>query len=94
MQLTLKEILLYINTRVKMNLYRNIQMSEINSKIKQNKKKELILQITIDIYIFNEKYKYQFEEIINKNKDSIEKYLNNLIIDFDNKLFNNILIKV
>lgn len=87
MQLTLKEILLYINTRVKMNLYRNIQMSEINSKIKQNKKKELILQTNIDIYIFNKKYQYRFEEIINKNKDSIENYLNNLIIDFDNKLF-------
>lgn len=84
MSLTLKEILLYINQRIKMNLQQNIQLLEIFSNIKE-KNNEYKLYCNIKFKYCNKNYVFRYENIIEQNKDSIEKFLINYLNIFDTK---------
>jgi hypothetical protein len=84
MSLTLKEILLYNNQRIKMLLQNNIQLLEILSNIKQ-KDKEYKLYSLIKFQYNKKKYSFNFVHIIEKNKDSLEIYLDKFINKFDSK---------
>jgi hypothetical protein len=84
MSLTLKEILLYINQRIKMNLQQNIQLLEIFSNIKE-KNNEYKLYCNIKFKYCNQNYVFRYENIIEQNKDSIEKFLINYLNIFDTK---------
>ena len=68
MSLTLKEILLYNNQRIKMLLQNNIQLLEILSNIKQ-KDKEYKLYSLIKFQYNKKKYSFNFVHIIEKNKE-------------------------
>lgn len=84
MSLTLKEILLYNNQRIKMLLQKNIQLLEILSNIKQ-KDNEYKLYSLIKFQYNKKNYSFNFELIIEKNKESLEIYLDKFINKFDSK---------
>lgn len=86
--LTLKEILIYINMRVKMIL-KNINLLTISTNIGYKKNKKFLF-IMIEYIYFNKKYKFEYIELmthseINK-KEILDLYIEQYINEFENEL--------
>ena len=88
--LTLKEILIYLNNRIKIILNKNIILLDINTEINTNKKNKFII-IDIKYEYLNKIFTYQYMDIITHTAITTEILDNFYISDFINTFENDLL---
>ena len=88
--LTLKEILIYLNNRIKIILNKNIILLDINTEINTNKKNKFII-IDIKYEYLNKIFTYQYMDIITHTEITTKILDNFYISDFINTFENDLL---